>query len=129
MAQQREVSRKKKQSKNNNSNDKNNNKKKQQRTFPPFFLSALHFACAFVDERTCVENVNKLFSVQRFASNDNIKFLTNVAICTLKLKAPANGLRNIVGCYMLCPVCTSCCMLLRVVGSCFAKFDTSQTFS
>ena len=47
MAQQREVSREKKQSKNNNSNDKNNNKKKQQRTFPPFFLSALHFAPLF----------------------------------------------------------------------------------
>ena len=47
MAHQREVSRKKKQSKNNNSNDKNNNKKKQQRTFPPFFLSALHFAPLF----------------------------------------------------------------------------------
>ena len=47
MAHQREVSRKKKQSKNNNSNDTNYNKKKQQRTFPPFFLSALHFAPLF----------------------------------------------------------------------------------
>ena len=26
-------------------------------------------------------------------------------------------------------VCTPCCMLLRVVGSCCAKFETSQTFS
>ena len=26
-------------------------------------------------------------------------------------------------------VCTSCCMLLRVVGSCCAKFKTGQTFS
>ena len=26
-------------------------------------------------------------------------------------------------------VCTSCCLLLRVVGSCCAKFETGQTFS
>ena len=26
------------------------------------------------------------------------------------------------------PVCTPCCMLLRVVGSCCAKFETGQTF-
>ena len=26
-------------------------------------------------------------------------------------------------------VCTPCCMLLRVVGSCCAKFETGQTFS
>ena len=26
-------------------------------------------------------------------------------------------------------VCTLCCMFLRVVGSCCAKFESSQTFS
>ena len=91
--------------------------------------------CAFVDEGTCVENVNKLFSVQRFASNDNIKFLTNVAICTLE--APANGLRNIVGCYMLCPFAhpvACCCVLLGVVAQSLipvkrlAKCNRTQQF-
>ena len=33
---------------------------------------------------------------------------------------------NIVGCYMLCPF-AHCYMLLRAVGSCCAKFETSQT--
>ena len=28
-----------------------------------------------------------------------------------------------------CAICTTCWMLLRVVGSCSAKFETSQTFS
>ena len=39
---------------------------------------------------------------------------------------------NIVGCYMLRPfahpVAACCCMLLCVVGSCCAKFETSQIF-
>ena len=41
-----------------------------------------------------------------------------------------NG-RNIAQyCWMLLvlSVCTPCCMLLRVVGSCYAKFETSRTF-
>ena len=38
---------------------------------------------------------------------------------------------NFQHCWMLHFVsfCTSCCMLLRVVGSCCAKFETGQTFS
>ena len=34
-------------------------------------------------------------------------------------------------CWMLydASVCTPCCTLLRVVGSCCAKFETGQTFS
>ena len=34
-------------------------------------------------------------------------------------------------CWMLhvVSVCTHCCMLLFVVGSCCAKFETGQTFS
>ena len=36
---------------------------------------------------------------------------------------------NILGCYMLRPVCTPCCMLLRVVGKCCAKFKTGQTLN
>ena len=35
---------------------------------------------------------------------------------------------NIVGCYMLRPVCTPCYMLLDVVACCCATFETGQTF-
>ena len=37
---------------------------------------------------------------------------------------------NFQHCWMLhvASVCTPCCMLLRVVGSCCAKFETGQTF-
>ena len=37
---------------------------------------------------------------------------------------------NFQRCWMLdvASVCTPCCMLLRVVGSCCAKFETGQTF-
>ena len=31
-------------------------------------------------------------------------------------------------CLHVASVCTPCCMLLRVVGSCCAKFETGQTF-
>ena len=38
--------------------------------------------------------------------------------------------KNSQHCWILhvASVCTPCCMLLRVVGSCCAKFETSQTF-
>ena len=38
---------------------------------------------------------------------------------------------NFQHCWLLyvASVCTPCCMLLRVVGSCCAKFETDQTFS
>ena len=35
---------------------------------------------------------------------------------------------KIVGCYVA-SVRTPCCMLLRVIGSCYAKYETGQTFS
>ena len=34
---------------------------------------------------------------------------------------------NIVECYNVVSVCTPCCMLLHVIGSCRAKFETGQT--
>ena len=40
-------------------------------------------------------------------------------------------LPTLIGCYMLCPFAhpvACCCMWLRVVGSCWAKFETGQTF-
>ena len=43
----------------------------------------------------------------------------------------ANGPNNSQHCWMLihvASVCTPCCMLLCVVGSCCAKFETGQTF-
>ena len=40
----------------------------------------------------------------------------------------ANG-RNIVGCYMLRPFQQTLLHVVSVVGSCCAKFETSQTFS
>ena len=37
---------------------------------------------------------------------------------------------NAVGCLIhVASVCTPCCMLLRIFGSCCAKFETGQTFS
>ena len=43
-------------------------------------------------------------------------------------KAPWKGMQH---CWMshVASVCTPCCMLLRVVGSCCAIFETGQTFS
>ena len=43
-------------------------------------------------------------------------------------KAPCKRTQH---CWMwhVASVCTPCCMLLRVVGSCCAKFETGQTFS
>ena len=47
-----------------------------------------------------------------------------------KHTVPVQTGRNIVGCYMLRPfVQPGCCLLLRIDGSCFAMFETGQTFS
>ena len=51
------------------------------------------------------------------------------------IKQHTNG-RNVVGqqlqrlldVHAAASVCTPCCMLLRIVGSCYAKFETGQTF-
>ena len=47
---------------------------------------------------------------------------------TVHCYSRANG-RNIVGCYMLRPFAHPVVMLLRLVGSCRAKFEIGQTFS
>ena len=47
---------------------------------------------------------------------------------TVHCYSRANG-RNIVGCYMLRPFSHPVAMLLRVFGSCRAKFEIGQTFS
>ena len=53
-------------------------------------------------------------------------------LCTLSPMQTGSTLlaNNPKLCWMLrvAPVCTPCCMLLRVVGSCCAKFETDQTF-
>ena len=53
--------------------------------------------------------------------------ITSSHLRCMFLKPRANG-RNIVGCYMVRPFCTPCCMLLDVVACCCAKFETGQTF-
>ena len=53
-------------------------------------------------------------------------------LCTLNPMQTGSTLlaNNPKLCWILrvAPVCTPCCMLLRVVGSCCAKFETDQTF-
>ena len=46
-----------------------------------------------------------------------------ISVTVIQVKPRANG-RNIVGCDMLHPCCIPCGMLLRVVGSFCAKFET-----
>ena len=67
------------------------------------------------------------------AGKSVVHFLSTISQVTARLK------RNVIlkpsatdaNCWMLhvAPVCTPCCMLLSVVGSCCAKFETGQTFN
>ena len=51
-------------------------------------------------------------------------------LLTVHLRSPKAPRKRSQHCWTLhaAYVCTTCCMLLRVVGSCYAKFETGQTF-
>ena len=51
-------------------------------------------------------------------------------LLTAHLRSPKAPRKRSQHCWTLhaASVCTSCWMLLRVVGSCYAKFETGQTF-
>ena len=60
----------------------------------------------------------------------NYDYRYDFAFLSITPRKHRNG-RNIAQyCWMLLvlSVCTPCCMLLHVVGSCYAKFETSRTF-
>lgn len=46
-----------------------------------------------------------------------------------RVQTDATLLASIVPTLLGVTCCTSCCVLLRVIGSCFTKFETGQTFS
>ena len=56
-------------------------------------------------------------------------FLHSLSLITYFCKSPCN--RTQPSCWMLhvASVCTQCCMLLRFVANCCAKFETGQIFS
>ena len=60
----------------------------------------------------------------------NYDYRYDFAFLSITPRKHRNG-RNIAQyCWMLLvlSICTPCCMLLHVVGSCYAKFETSRTF-
>ena len=58
----------------------------------------------------------------------NLLYIFLSTISQVTAKSPVQRTQH---CWMLhvASVCTPCCMLLSVVGSCCAKFETGQTFN
>ena len=67
------------------------------------------------------------------AGKSVVHFLSSISQVTARLETNVilKPSATDANCWMLrvAPVFTPCCMLLSVVGSCCAKFETGQTFS